>query len=394
MAASNEGSKHEGGDASAAASVIKVPRGTLPRSADLSRLTPQILNAVPSPRDLLRVNLAWQLWLDGELRRTPLPLANGLLVVLDRPTGSVALRLDSDGRELWQVELPGIASSDPVRTQGFVAVPIGGERVVVIDVAHGQLLRANIAVDGAAVRGGIAALGGRLWVRLGKTADGLGPYLAKLDLAAPEEGLRLFPDPLGAAIETRFRRTNDTLVAAAEHPNGDALLVGIDEGSARVLWLHELRATGVVDLWAAGGLVDVVLSAGVRSWDARSGMALTRRFEGQVLEGARLAGETLLVLVSDKAQPGQRRLLTYDACTEDATGRLLGVQRIIGASSDLALLRGSDGVVMLVELPSLTPLMMPEADAIDGAELVAFSRHALWVVAHGGRSLTCLEPPE
>ena len=29
-----------------------------------------------------------------------------------------------------------------------------------------------------------------------------------------------------------------------------------------------------------------------------------------------------------------------------------------------------------------------------GAELVAFSRHALWVVAHGGRSLTCLEPPE
>ena len=49
---------------------------------------------------------------------------------------------------------------------------------------------------------------------------------------------------------------------------------------------------------------------------------------------------------------------------------------------------------MLVELPSLTPLVMPEADAIDGAELVAFSRHALWVVAHGGRSLTCLEPPE
>ncbi len=389
MAARDEGGKREAGNAASAASVIKVPRG--PRSADPSRLTPYVLAAVPDPQRARRVNLAWQLWLDGELRRTPLPLADGLLVVLDRPDVSVALRLDSEGRELWQVELPGVASADPVRTQGFVAVPLGGARVVIIDVTLGRLVRASIAVEGASVRGGIAALGGRLWVRLGKTADGLGPFLAVLDLTALDDGLRLFPDPLGAAIETRCRRTNNTLVAAAEAPNGDALLVGMDEATARVLWHHELPNTGIVDLWAAGGLVDVVLSGSVRSWDARSGKPLTRRFEGKALEGARLAGETLLVMVPDNGHG--RRLLSYEACTEDATGELLGVQRIIGASSDLALVRGSDGLVMLVELPSLSPLTMPEADAIEGAELVAFSRHALWVVAHGGRSLTCLEPP-
>jgi len=400
MTARNEGGAGSGNDArspglailatAAAASVIEVPHG--PRSDDVTRKTPLDLSAAPEPRDERRVDLAWQLWLDGELRRTPLPLADGLLLVLDRPGGSVALRLDSDGREIWQVELPGVASSDPVRTQGFVAVALGGERVVVIDVAHGRLLRNGVAVHGAAVRGGIAAVGGRLWVRLGKTSDGLGPFLAVLDLMAPGDGLRLFPDPLGSAIETRCRRTNNTLVAAAEHPNGNVLLVGLDESSARLLWQHELPQTGVVDLWAAGGLVDLVLSNGVRSWDARTGTPLTRRFAGHALEGARLAGETLLVLVPDNGHG--RHLRTFNACTEDATGRLLAIQRVIGASSDLALLRDHDGNVMLVELPTLTPFTIPEADAIAGAELVAFSRHALWVVAHGGRSLTCLEPPE
>lgn len=381
MAGRDEGSERTR-DEAARASVSGAQRRPTPRGADPT---------APDPPGARRVNLTWQLWLDGEIGRVPLPLADGLLVLLDRPDGTVALRLDSEGRELWQLELHGLASADPVRTQGFIAVPLGGQRVVVIDVAQGRLVRASVAVEGAAVRGAIAALGGRLWVRLGKTADGLGPFLAVLDLMAPEDGLRLFPDPLGDAIETRCRRTNNTLVAAAEQRNGSALLIGMDEASARLLWQHELPDTGVVDLWAAGGLIDLVVSGGVRSWDARSGKPLTRRFEGKALEGARIAGETLLVMVADNGHG--RRLLTFDACTEDQTGQLLGVQRIIGASSDLALVRGSDDVVMLVELPSLSPLMMPEADAIEGAELVAFSRHALWVVAHGGRSLTCLEPP-
>ncbi len=379
--------------------------GTQSRRNDPDRLTPQLLPAAPDPEATQevaramatpsqhpsrRASLAWQLWLDGDVRRTPLPLADGLFVLLDRPSGSVALRLDGEGREVWQLELPGVASADPVRTQGFVAVALDGASVVVIDVAHGRLMRARIAVDGASVGDGVAALGGRLWVRLGKSADGLGPFLAVLDVMAPDDGVRLFPDPLGAAIETRFRRTNRTIVAAAEH-NGTGHLVGIDEASARVLWQHELPNTGIVDLWAAGGLVDVVLSIGVRSWDARSGMSLTRRFDGHELEGGRLAGETLLMLVPDRELGG--RLLAYEAATEEPSGQMFSVQRIVGASSDLTLVTDAVGGAVLAELPDLNPLAFPESDAIEGPVLAAFSRHAVWVVAHGGRSLSRIEPP-
>lgn len=335
-----------------------------------------------------RIRLAWQLWLDGEIRRTPVPLADGVLVVLDRPGRSTAMRLDGDGGTVWQVDLPGVASGEPARTQGFLAVPIDGERVVVVDLARGRVQRSDVSVPGASLRGGIAALGGRLWVRCGETRDGLGPFLAVLDLERPDDGLRLFPDPLGAAIETRCRRTNRTLVAAAEHPGGGAVLVGLDEVTARVLWRQELPATGVVDLWAAGGLIDLVLGHSVRSWDARSGAPLTRRFEGLSLEGARLAGQTLLVLVPENGHA--RRLLAFDAATEEQSGVMFGVQRIIGASSDLALLRNVGDEALLVELPGLAVQPLPEAEAIESAELVAFSRHELWVVAHGGRSLSSL----
>lgn len=364
------------------------------RRTEAMRLTPLSLPALTDaelqgPR---RAGLAWQLWYDGEIRRTPVPLANGIVVLVDRPGVTVALRLDVDGRELWKIELPGLASGDPVRTQNFVAVPIGGERVVVIDVAEGRLLKHTVAVPGAPVRGGIAALGGRLWVRLGKSGDGLGPYLAVFDLMAPDDGLRLFPDPLGAAIEVRARRTNHTVVAAGEHPDGHATLVGIDESTARVLWEHELPRTGVVDLWAAGGLVDLVVSDGLRSWDARTGTPYTRRFGGQKLEGARLSGETLLVIVPED-DGSVRRLVAFEAATEELRGELSGVHRIVGASSDVVLMRDPEERTVLAELPTLLPLPLREVDAIEAASLAAFSRHAVWVVAHGGRSLSCLELP-
>lgn len=364
------------------------------RRADPSRLTPQILSPVPDAAldSGPRAALAWQLWLDGEIRRTPLPLADGVLVLLDRPTGTVAVRLDEDGRELWAIELPGIASGDPVRTHGFVAVPIDGERITVIDVNQRKLQRHGVRVPGAVVRGGIAALGGRLWIRFSETSDGLGPFLAVFDVHAPDEAPRLHPDPLGVAIETRCRRTNNTVVAAAEHPGGHAIVVGLDETTARVLWRHELPETGVVDLWAAGGLVDLVVSDGLQSWDARSGQRLTRRFGGRALEGSRLAGETLLVLAPHD-DGDARQLLAFNACTEELTGTHAAVQRILGANSDLALARDHGGLPRLFDLPQLLPLTLREADALEGCELVAFSRHALWVVAHGGRSLSCLEPP-
>jgi hypothetical protein len=319
-------------------------------------------------------------------------LADGVVVLVDRSDRSLAIRLDDDGKELWQVELPGISSSDPVRTHDFVAVPIDGDRVVVIDIRYGRIHGPSIGVPGATLHGGIAALGGRVWMRMSKTTDGLGPFLAVTDLSNLDSGAHLHEDPFGDAIETRYRRTANTIVVAAEHPDGDATLVGLDERNAKVLWRHDLHQTGVIDLWAAGGLVDLVISDGVRSWEARTGRALTHRFDGRVLEGARLAGETLLVLVYNPAQG--RGVQAYNAATEESVGELKDIVRILGASSDHALLRRTDGSPLLVELPNLKLLSIHDAEAIEDAELVAFSRHAVWVVAHGGRSLTCLEPPE
>lgn len=332
----------------------------------------------------------WQLWLDGAIRRTPLPLADGVLVVLDRAEGSAAVRLGDDGRVLWQLELPGTASADPQRTHDFAAVPIDGERVIVIDIKHGRQHGPSVGVPGATLHGCITALGGRLWLRFSESDDGMGPLLAVCDLATPDAGPYIHPDPLGDAIETRCRRTNKTIVAAAEHPDGHATLVGLDERKVKVLWKHELADTGVVDLWAAGGLVDLVTSDSLQSWDARTGHPLTRRFEGRVLEGARLAGETLLIPVYNPVHG--RRLQAYNAATETELGDLPDIARVLGANSDHALLRTSEGAPLLVELPELTRVAIRDTEAVDAAELVSFSRHALWIVGHGGRSLTCVEP--
>lgn len=384
-----------------------------------------------------RVRLAWQLWLDGEVRRAPTPVAGGVLVVLDAsepgrvPAASVVRRLDSEGRTVWERLLEGVVSGDPQRTQALFAVPMDGERVVVLDVMSGAPVGAPIQVVGAAIRGTIGALGGKVWVRFGETQgalEGLGPFLAVYD---PVDGdvPRLFPDPLGRAIETRWRRTNRTVVAAAEHEGG-ATLLGFDETSASVLWRVELAGVGVSDLWAAGGLVDLATNDAVRSFDARTGTPLTRRFEGLGLELARIAGETLLVPVIQGARAaargaekvgevptgGARRLLAFEVGTEEPTGQLANFHRLIGASSDLALIHrvqpraasattptepGSPGpagepsagqeVTALIELPDLRDCELPEADSILGASLVAFATHSLWVVAHGGRTLSQLD---
>ena len=124
--------------------------------------------------------------------------------------------------------------------------------------------------------------------------------------------------------------------------------------------------------------------AGLVGW--RLAGMIDRLLETGFFSGS--AGETLLVPVPDNGHA--RRLIAFDAATEEETGVMLGVQRIIGASSDLALLRDTAGDTILAELPSLGALSIPEADAIEAAELVAFSRHGLWVVAHGGRSLSAL----
>ncbi|MBL8785245.1 MAG: hypothetical protein JNJ59_10110 [Deltaproteobacteria bacterium] len=366
-----------------------------------------------------RVRLAWQLWLDGEVRRAPTPVADGVVVVLDAsepgkvPAASVVRRLDGEGRTVWERLLEGVVSGDPQRTQTLFAVPMDGERVVVLDVVTGVPVGAPIQVVGSTIRGAIGALGGKVWVRFGETQgalEGLGPFLAVYD---PVDGdvPRLFPDPLGRALETHWRRTNRTVVAAAEH-DGGATLLGFDETSASVLWRVELAGVGVSDLWGAGGLVDLATSDAVRSFDARTGTPLTRRFEGLGLELGRIAGETLLVPViggagatrgaSGASTTGNaRRLLAFEVGTEEPTGQLADFHRLIGASSDLALIHrvvgsgdeGSAGqeVTALIELPDLRDCELPEAESILGASLVAFATHSLWVVAHGGRTLSQLD---
>jgi len=359
--------------------------------------------AVPSHER--RARLAWQLWLDGEVRFAPIALAGGSIVVLDRPEPtrtSHVRRVDDDGAKVWETALPFGVCAGPARSEGFIAVPCQGGHVVILDVQTGAIQGRPVSGNGEIVPP-IAALGGRLWVRFAGR-PGLPHRLVVRSLQREHERLEV-EDPLGSAIETHFRRTNHTIVATAEHSDGHVVLVGLDEAHASLLWRTRLEVKGVSDLWGAGGLIDLVCNDRVMSFDARSGTPLTTRFSGMNLEGARLCGETLLVLTNghaapvggpeDGAKPSAKRHLVsaFECANETPRGTLDGVQRVVAAGSDLLAVHLVDGPFALLELPDLTRVALPESDALEDVTHAAFSWNRAWIVGHRGQSLSALDLP-
>lgn len=331
-----------------------------------------------------RARLAWQIWLDGEVVHPPLALADGCVVVVDRAPGCEVLRLDVDGERVWAVALADRNERPAVRSEGFIAVPSEGSVAVLsLDGA----LRRVIDLPGRLV-GPVAGLGGRLWARLDALADsGVRRLIAApLDGAAPP---LLREDPLGDAGPTRWRRTNQTICLAALGAHDELRLVGLDERTAAPLWQRRIEAAGLSDLWAAGGLLDVAMSDGVKSFDARTGTPLTTRFAGLPLANARIAGETLITV--QPANHGGLRVNAYECAFELLRGALTGARRVLGAGSDLLALEPPGAPLALFELPELSRLTLREADALHDPRALTFARSRVWVVGHGGKSLSALD---
>lgn len=337
-----------------------------------------------------RAHLAWQQRLGGELRWAPLALADGALLVVDHGDGSELRRLDGDGAVLWSTRLGGRASGAPVRTDERVAIPLDGRRVVVHATGDGARARPPLALPGLAPKGSIAALRGHVLARFASPDGQAAPFLAMLDLAAPGAAPRLVPDPLAHAPDARFRATNHTFVVAGEPEPGRVTVLGLDAQAERVLWRHDLDGA-LAHLWAAGGLVDVVLSDRVSAFEARTGLALTTRFDGMILDEARIAGESLLAVIGDPGDPETRDLMSFDAMTEEPTGQHRGFLRVVGAGSDEVLVADLDDRPALLDLPSLEPIPIRDGASIVGPSLVAWSRHRAWVVAHEGHSLSAID---
>lgn len=338
-----------------------------------------------------RVHLAWQVWFDGELRRPPLPLADGAVVLVEHKDHSEVRRVDESGAIVWQRSLEGRASGDPARTLGFLVVPCDGDRVIALSLADGTPVGRPLAVMGLVLRGGVGALRGHVVARFSGGSDGGDPFLAIADLEHPDAPPRLRADPLQNAIETRYRATNHTFVIAGEDATGFAVIAALDAATLDLLWLHRAEGCGLTHLWAAGGLLDVVLTDRVTSFDARSGTQLTTRFEGMVLEVARIAGESLVVTLGTEGPPEDRVLLAHDAMTELPTGDHRGLQRVIGACSDELMVNAVDDRPLLLELPNLVPVAIRDRDNIVSPTMVAWSRHRAYVVGHDGHSLSAVD---
>ncbi|MCC6625584.1 MAG: PQQ-binding-like beta-propeller repeat protein [Deltaproteobacteria bacterium] len=338
-----------------------------------------------------RVQVAWQVWFDGLVERTPIALADGVVVVVDHAGHSEVRRIDESGQHRWQVALEGRVSGDPARTRGCLALPWDGVRVVGVTLESGAPTCAPLAVPGLVLHGGIAALRGHVLARFASAGPEAMPFLAIKDPSRHDTPPTLVPDPLGVAIEARFRATNHTCVLAGEDPAGFAIIAGLDLDSHRVRWSHRVEGCGLSHLWAAGGLVDVVLTDRLTSLDARTGTRLTTRFEGMVLDAARIAGEALLVTLGHHEAPAERLLLAFDTMTEAPLGEHKGLLRLVGACSDECLVADLDDRPTLLELPSLLPIPIRDGADVVSPRLVAWSRHRAYVVGHDGHSLSAID---
>jgi hypothetical protein len=278
----------------------------------------------------------------------------------------------------------------PVRSEGLIAVPTEGGVAV---VSLGGALRRVIALPGRPI-GSLVALGGRLWARLEPLDGGGVRRLVSVPLDGSAQPL-LSEDPLGEAGPARWRRTNQTICLAAQREadgagvGGELRLVGLDERTAAPLWQRRIECAGLSDLWAAGGLLDVATADRVMSFDARTGTPLTTRFVGLPLAQARIAGETLITV--QPANHGGLRINAYECAFEVLRGALTGAKRVLGAGSDLLALEPPGAPLALFELPELQRLTLREADALHDPRALTFARSRVWVVGHGGKSLSALD---
>jgi len=333
-----------------------------------------------------RARVLWQLTFDLEVRTTPVALADGLVITLAGGDTSVLRRLALDGgAPVWSTDLHHQVVGSPVRTGSLLAVPLAGGHIGAFDVADGAPLRPAWAPLPTPAHAELAAAGGRVFARCGHGVDAtLSCYLVGQSRPA-----WVVPDPASGGEATRMRTTNGVLVVASAREDDGVVIAGVDVETGHRRWLHREAGSRLHDLWAIGGIVDVVTSSGVIGLEAATGEHRTTRFAGFPLDSARAVGEHLVAMMEGHMGPV---LLCFHIVTQRLIGRISrAMTRLVGAHAGEVLVTLINGEPIFYAIPSLEPLDLPEAEAISPPGVTAWSRDVSYVVSLDQHTVTAID---
>jgi len=333
-----------------------------------------------------RARVLWQQGFTAEIRATPLALGGGVVVSLERPDGALLRRVEADeGATVWEHDLGHHTVGPPVRTGELIAIPLAGGHLATVSAADGSPIEPAWTPLPGPAHDDLVAAGGRVFVRCGH-GDGASLSCYVAGRARPAWTV---PDPAAGALHARMRVTRGVLVVAAAHDEDGVIVIGVDCESGRGRWSHRSDALVLHDLWAVGGVVDVVTSSGVVGLDATTGEHRTTRFTGFPLDSARAVGEHLVAMMEGHMGPV---LLCFHIVTQRLVGRISrAMTRLVGAHESEALITLINGDPVFYAIPELTPVDLPEAEAINPPGVTAWSRDVVYVVSEDGHLLTAVD---
>ncbi|MCA9518223.1 MAG: PQQ-binding-like beta-propeller repeat protein [Myxococcales bacterium] len=333
-----------------------------------------------------KARIVWQLAVDSEIRSPPLALADGVLLVLERDGHGVLRRLPlEEGRPAWSAPLDARPAGGPVRTGDVVAVPLADGRIAAFRLATGEpMLPAWPALETPAVPP-LAGLGGVIYAR---SYRGGHPRLTALAVGQAEP-LWEVPDPIPTSPDARFRQTAGVIVAGGTLGGEQVVVTGLDPATGKALWSHAEADCVLHDLWAVGGIVDVVTSASVVGLLADGGELRNIRFTGFPFDSAYAVGEHLVTLMDGHMGPV---LLSFDVVSQKLIGRVSrAMTQLVAAHAEEVLVTRVGGEAAFYTVPALESIAFPEAYATPAPRFASFARDVCYVVPDHGRSITAID---
>lgn len=333
-----------------------------------------------------KARIVWQLATDSEIRSPPLALADGVLLVLERDGHGVLRRIPlEDGRPAWSTPLAARPAGGPVRTGDVVAVPLSDGRIAAFRLATGAPLAPAWAPLETPAVPPLAGSGGVIYAR---GQRGGHPRLAAFAVGRAEP-LWEVPDPLPTSPDARFRQTGGVVVVGGTLGGEQVAVTGLEPATGKLLWTHAESDCVLHDLWAVGGIVDVVTSASIVGLLAEGGELRNIRFTGFPFDSAYAVGEHLVTLMDGHMGPV---LLSFDTVSQKLIGRVSrAMTRLVAAHAEEVLVTRVGGEAAFYTLPNLESIAFPEAYAIPAPRFASFARDVCYVVPEHGRSITAVD---
>ncbi len=338
--------------------------------------------AVPAQQ----ARVLWQIAFAQEVSVPPLALADGIVIALTRAREHTLRRLDAHGEAVWSAPLERAPVAAPVRSGRLLAIALEGGQIAAMDLTTGAPLGRGWAPLGGPILAPIAALGGRIYARVG---EGAKASLVALEPAATSPLWRS-ADPSGGGPQALMRLTDGILIYAGTAPDGSATLVrGLDPTTGAQRWAHAEIDCELNDLWAVGGVVDLITTNRVVGLDPRTGQVRNARFTSFPLEDARAPGDQLVAMMDGHTGPV---LLCFDLVSQRLHGRISrAMTRLVGAHPNEAMVTLVNGDAALYALPGLSLVDLPESQALGTPLYAAWSRDLCYVVPDHRRALTAID---